>query len=91
MLVGDVCGDKDKIFRNCCILEHDRLGGPSTFLCGMGCLMTGLQTCKSYRMPDVRYRDEIPRRFFLFSISLWIIMPATSCLWRDPVHLAGSH
>lgn len=60
-------------------------------LCGMGCLMTGLQTCKSYRMPDVRYRDEIPRRFFLFSISLWIIMPATSCLCRDTVHLAGSH
>ena len=60
-----VCRQKNERFRDCCVLEHDRFGGPSVLVLGgisydgstdLYVIANGALTC-------VRYRDEILHEF----------------------------
>ena len=56
---------KNERFRDCCILEHDRFGGPSVLVWG-GISYDGstdLYTIQNAALTGVRYRDEILHEF----------------------------
>jgi len=73
-VTGSVCGDKNERFRDCCVKEHDRFGGPSVLVWG-GVSYDGpsdLYIIQNGALTGVRYVDENLHDYVRPTLVLWV-------------------